>query len=122
MSSWRKRAQRSYEAMDSTWAKARDYLDKRRARGDRRPCIADKILDDPKQAGKMSDLQINHFLGVLVEGGADTTSSSILTMIHCLARHPEHQRRAQKEIDAICGADRYVSFAPHVILSVRLNM
>ena len=106
MSSWKKRAIRSYNAMDSTWAQARSFVDKRRATGSRRPCIADTVLDDEKLRNGMSDRQINHFLGVLVEGGADTTSSSILTMIACLARNPEHQRRAQKELDDVCGADR----------------
>ncbi|VUC26552.1 unnamed protein product [Clonostachys rosea] len=89
MSPWRQRARHSYEAMDSTWAQARSFLDKRRATGERRVCIADSLLDDPKQGKGMSDMQINHFLGVLVEGGADTTSSSILTMVLCLSRHPE---------------------------------
>lgn len=107
MSPWRKRAQRSYEAMDRAWAKARQIADERRSRFGSRNCIADKVLDDPKLRGDMTDQQINHFLGVLVEGGADTTSSSILTMIHCLSRYPEHQRRAQQEIDAICGETRY---------------
>jgi cytochrome P450 len=63
-------------------------------------------LDDEKQAEKMTDKQINHFLGVLVEGGADTTSSAVLTMIACLARSPEHQAIAQKELDAVCGTQR----------------
>ncbi|KAF4334392.1 oxidoreductase [Fusarium beomiforme] len=106
VSSWRARAQRSYDAMDATWAEARKRLDKRRETGERRVCIADTLLDDPKQRGKMSDNQLNHFLGVLVEGGADTTSSSILTMILCLVRHPEYQRMAQKEIDNLCGSER----------------
>lgn len=95
--------------MDKTWAAARVFCDKRRSRGERRVCIADRVLDDPKQTGKMSDKQINHFLGVLVEGGADTTSSAILTMIACLARNPEHQAIAQKELDAVCGIERYAS-------------
>jgi cytochrome P450 len=106
VSPWRKRAERSFKAMDETWTRARTYADKRRATGERRVCIADNLLDDPEQAGKMTDNQINHFLGVLVEGGADTTSSSILTMIACLARNPKHQRRAQKEIDELCGVER----------------
>ncbi|KAL1900977.1 hypothetical protein Sste5346_002040 [Sporothrix stenoceras] len=104
VSPWRKRARRSYEAMDATWSAARAVMDQRRARGERRVCIADSVLDDPKLAGKMNDGQLNHFLGVLVEGGADTTASSILTLIACLARHPEYQRMAQVEIDALCGA------------------
>lgn len=93
--------------MDSTWAKARALLDKRRLTGERRVCIADRVLDDPKQQSmQMTDMQLNHFLGVLVEGGADTTSSSILTMILCLSTHPEYQRMAQKELDALCGTER----------------
>jgi cytochrome P450 len=99
---------KSFLAMDTTWGAARAHCDKRRARGEHRPCIADTILDDPKQAGKMTDGQINHFLGVLVEGGADTTSSAILTMIACLARNPEHQDIAQKELDEVCGMERYI--------------
>lgn len=110
MSPWRIRAQRSYHAMDQTWKKAREISDARRDRVGSRNCIADKMLEDAKLTDKMSDQQINHFLGVLVEGGADTTSSSILTMIHCLSRYPEHQRRAQKELDAVCGTSRFVSF------------
>ncbi|KAH8654828.1 cytochrome P450 [Ilyonectria robusta] len=106
LSPWRSRAKRSYEAMDLTWAKARELLDKRRSTGERRVCIADKVLDDPKQLVMMTDMQLNHFLGVLVEGGADTTSSSILTMILCLSRHPEYQKMAQKELDALCGNER----------------
>lgn len=92
--------------MDETWATARVHCDKRRSTGERRVCIADKLLDDAKQSGKMTDQQINHFLGVIVEGGADTTSSSILTMVACLARNPEHQRIAQKELDEVCGTER----------------
>ncbi|POR38185.1 O-methylsterigmatocystin oxidoreductase [Tolypocladium paradoxum] len=106
LSPWRLRAERSFKAMDETWTKARAITEERRATGERRVCIADSVLDDPKLAGKMTDTQINHFLGVLVEGGADTTSSSILTMIACLSRNPEHWRIAQKELDELCGVER----------------
>lgn len=106
MSQWRKRAMKSFTAMDSTWATARVYFDKRRSQGERRNCIGDRLLDHPEYAGRMTDQQVNHFLGVLVEGGSETTSSSILTTIACLARNPEHQTIAQKELDAVCGNER----------------
>ncbi len=108
MSPWRVRARRAFTAMDVIWNKAREITDNRRATGERRVCIADTVLDDPKVSDKMSNNQVTHFLGILVEGGADTTSSSILTMIACLARHPEHQKTAQKELDALCGDERFV--------------
>lgn len=92
--------------METTWSTAREHFDKRRSRGERRNCIADRVLDNPEYTSKMTDQQINHFLGVVVEGGSDTTSSSILTAIACLARNPEHQAIAQKELDSVCGTER----------------
>lgn len=102
--------------MDRVWATARKYADDRRDRGDVRQCIYDRILDDekdPKQTDqKLTERQLNHFLGVLVEGGADTTASALLTVISCLARHPAEQRRAQKELDEVCGTERYALLSP----------
>lgn len=105
MSQWRARAVKSFVAMDTTWATAREHFDKRRNR-EHRDCIGDRVLDNPEYTSKMTDQQINHFLGVIVEGGSDTTSSSILSVIACLARNPEHQVIAQKELDAVCGKER----------------
>jgi cytochrome P450 family 619 len=105
LSSWRRRAQKSYKAMDSTWFTAKKYADQRRKAGDIRPCIYDRVLDNEKEE-QLTDQQLVHFLGVLVEGGADTTASSILTMVLCLARNPAEQKRAQKELDEVCGTER----------------
>jgi cytochrome P450 len=93
--------------MDNTWASARSRVDARRAKGDKRNCIIDRILDGEKALDvPLTDKQLNHFLGVLVEGGADTTSSSILVSILQLVQFPEFQKKAQKELDAVCGTER----------------
>lgn len=44
--------------------------------------------------------------GTLIEGGSDTTSAFILTLILALVNAPEAQRLAQEEIDRIIGAER----------------
>lgn len=70
-----------------------------------RACNYDKVLGD-KMEEQLTDHQLTYFLGVLVEGGADTTASSVLTMIACLTRISAQQRKAQKELDDVCGTDR----------------
>ena len=93
--------------MDEIWCEARRQVDYRRSKGEKRPCIVDRILDH--EIGNdinANDHQLNHFLGVIVEGGADTTSASLLTSILLLALNPEVQRKAQKEIDDVCGSGR----------------
>ncbi|KAF8754705.1 cytochrome P450 [Rhizoctonia solani] len=44
--------------------------------------------------------------GVMIEGGSDTTSSWVQSLILALAAFPEAQKKAQDEIDKVVGADR----------------
>jgi cytochrome P450 len=104
---WKRRAKGSYKCMDDTWAEARRRVQERRGKGKKRASIIDSILDGDKHGDlQVTDKQLNHFLGVLVEGGADTTASATLTSVMHLALHPEFQKKAQAELDAVCGTDR----------------
>ena len=85
-------------------------LNARRKSGIKRDCLADRLLDGDKGAQvELSFDEQNHFLGLVVEGGAETTANSILTTILCLALNPHVQKNAQQELDNVCGAGRYVS-------------
>lgn len=107
LASWKRRAKGSYKCMDDTWSEARRRVQERRAKGKKRLSIIDSILDGEKHGDlQVTDKQLNHFLGVLVEGGADTTASATLTSVMHLALHPEIQEKARKELDAVCGTDR----------------
>ena len=104
---WKRRAKGSYKCMDDTWNEARKQVDIRRAKGIKRDCIIDSILDGEKHSDlDVTDHQLNHFLGVLVEGGSDTTASSTLTSMMHLALNPEFQVKAREELDAVCGTNR----------------
>ncbi|KAJ0413479.1 cytochrome P450 [Aspergillus carlsbadensis] len=104
---WKKRALASREAMDAIWGEARAFVEDRRKRGIKRDCIADKLLDEYEAKGSpFTQHAFDMLLGELVEGGAETTSSSLLTVVLALARNPTIQERARQEIDPICGTDR----------------
>jgi cytochrome P450 len=44
--------------------------------------------------------------GVMVEGGSDTTSAFLQTLVLALANFPEALRLAQEELDRVVGDDR----------------
>jgi len=93
--------------MDDVWGKAREIVDERRARGDKRVCVADSLIDDyDKNGWPMSQHGFNNLIGELVEGGADTTAAQLLTLILALAKNPRVQEKARAEIDAVCGTER----------------
>ena len=41
-----------------------------------------------------------------MEAGSDTTASTILSFVLAMIKHPEILKRAQKEVDNICGLSR----------------
>src|ERR1700744_1669685 len=80
LTTWKRRAKGSYKCMDDTWNEARRRVDARREKGVSRNSIIDSILDGEKHSDlDVTYKQMNHFLGVIVEGGADTTASATLT-------------------------------------------
>lgn len=93
--------------MHAIWGKARKLVDERRARGDHRISLADRLLDEYTEKGfPMSQHAVDQLFGELVEGGAETTSSSMLTMTLALAKNPWVQAKAKEELDRVCGDDR----------------
>lgn len=93
--------------MHEIWTKARRLVDERRERGDYRVSLADKLLDEYSEKGcPMSQHALDQLFGELVEGGAETTSSSMLTMILALAKNPWVQEKAYKQMLDVCGTER----------------
>lgn len=107
MAFWKRRALAAGDVMTGTWEKAREVVERRRAKGEKRDCIVDVLLDDYEKNGwPMSQHGFNNLLGETLEGAADTTSSQLLTLVLALAKHPEVQKKARIEIDALCGSKR----------------
>ncbi|KAK7619193.1 cytochrome P450 [Phyllosticta citricarpa] len=109
---WKRRAIFSGKEMNKTWIKARTLVEERRRKTGSRPSIADGILDGKIHVGaEMTSNKLNHFLGSVVEGGADTTSTGMLTSLMQLALHPEVQEKAREQLDKVCGSERIPSWS-----------
>ena len=109
---WKNRMRHVKYARNKLWTEARNIVDRRRAKGDKRDCLIDEKLDE--RAGEdwaYPEFAFNNLFGELVEAGADTTANQVLTIVMALAKHPEIQKKAQVEIDAVCGPDRAPQFS-----------
>ncbi|KAL1866482.1 hypothetical protein Daus18300_006717 [Diaporthe australafricana] len=65
----------------------------------------DVVLDQQDKTNLPRD-QLRFIGGVLMEGGSDTSSSLILTIILALILNPEVQAKAHREISEVIGEDR----------------
>lgn len=109
---WKKRADKCRAMMDDMWDRARARVDERRAKGIRRDSFIDDKLDEYAIKGSpMTKHAFDNLFGELLEAGADTTSNHILTLILALAKYPHIQKRAQEEMDAVCGSERAPLFS-----------
>jgi cytochrome P450 len=46
----------------------------------------------------------------MMEAGSDSTSSMLLSFILAMMKHPEVLKKAQAEVDAVCGETRSPTF------------
>ncbi|KAH7064128.1 putative cytochrome P450 oxidoreductase [Paraphoma chrysanthemicola] len=86
------------------WTQARSRLEKRCLDGTRRNCIGDMLRDEWEKSGwPMSSEAFTWVLGEFVAASSDTTASQLQTLIPALAKNPHIQKKAQVEVDAVCG-------------------
>jgi len=86
------------------------------ASGTARPSLAleylqeiDKLSPSDPSRGE-AEKTLANALGSLYSAGADTTVSSMTTLLIACMLHPEAQKRAQDEIDAVVGRERLPTF------------
>lgn len=105
--SWYQKASDSRETTHRIFTEARRRVDERRQRGDKRDCIADALIDQFEASEwPISQLSFNLLLGELIEGGADTSAAALRTLILALVTNPDIQKKAQGELDMVCGDQR----------------
>lgn len=81
------------------------------ATGATRNCFMDELLREEKRGKNgLDDEHIAYIGGVLMEGGSDTTASTLLSFLLALVKYPRVLRRAQEEVDRVCGAQRSPAF------------
>ncbi|KAF3016326.1 hypothetical protein E8E15_004453 [Penicillium rubens] len=105
LGNWRNRAIEVGDLMQFLYKTVLDQVKERRQRGIQRDSFMDRVLDALKQT-PLSENELRFLGGVLMEGGSDTSSSLILTIIQAMTKYPEVQAKAHAEIDSIIGHDR----------------
>ncbi|KAL5388329.1 hypothetical protein PMIN02_007761 [Paraphaeosphaeria minitans] len=103
----KQRAKTCFNTVSSIWIEAHSRVVARRQKGDHRMSLGDRLVSgEMKSDVKMTPRQEANFIGTLHQGAADTTSTMILTNILYLAKHPWIQKKAQEELDRVCGDRR----------------
>ena len=85
----------------------------RRASGDDTGDLLAMLMNARDDAGEaMSDRQLRDEVMTIVLAGHETTANALAWALHLLARHPDVERRLQREVDAVLGgrADRFEDF------------
>lgn len=75
------------------------------AQGRSRECFMQNLLDGQEKDG-YSDIDIEYFGGVLMEGGSDTARNVFETFLLAMAAHPSLLEKAQEEVDEFFGSDK----------------
>ncbi|KAF8582288.1 cytochrome P450 [Ramaria rubella] len=85
-----------------------EYVKRELASGKANPSFTSQYLcpeDGPPATAELEDLVL-WTAGALYSGGSDTTVSAVRTFFFAMMLHPEVQRLAQAEIDAVVGSHR----------------
>ncbi|KAK7019954.1 putative cytochrome P450 [Favolaschia claudopus] len=82
-----------------------DETKERVDQGEENGCFMEEILVREVELG-MNREMTGYLGGVLIEGGSDTTSSYLQSLILALVAYPDAQRKAQEEIDRVVGSHR----------------
>ncbi|TFY59478.1 hypothetical protein EVG20_g7775 [Dentipellis fragilis] len=86
-----------------------DFVKQQMATGDALPSFTSTYLENPDMNAEQEHV-VKWAAASLYSGGADTTVSATYSLFLALAIHPEVQRKAQAEIDAVIGTDRLPTF------------
>ncbi|TCD67113.1 hypothetical protein EIP91_000576 [Steccherinum ochraceum] len=95
-----------------------DHVKKRMAAGDAQECAATTLLENLESNNKKDYMEsvIRATVGSMYAGGADTTVSALGTFVLAMLLHPEVQRKAQAQIDAVVGNGRLPDFSDRPLL------
>ncbi|OQU95238.1 hypothetical protein CLAIMM_01474 [Cladophialophora immunda] len=90
-------------------------LEKTKARMDQQaaaPCFMQKLLQGSDKSGLSYD-QLVYVGGILLEAGSETSASNLHLFVLAMISHPEVLKKAQAEVDNVCGVSTSPS-AKHI--------
>lgn len=95
-----------YMMLDSAKEERKRYLGLKDTEQARYESLMARLLREQGGKAGFDDHQLAYLGGGLLDAAVDTTYISALNFVKVMGAFPEVQRRAQAEVDNICGADR----------------
>ncbi|KAF7303882.1 putative cytochrome P450 [Mycena indigotica] len=108
---WKRDCAKTRQLQRTLYVDLLEQTARRLARGEENGSYMEDILHQEQAlAFVYADLsKIRYLGGALVEGGSDTTSSFLQSLVLVLAAFPDAQKKAQEEMDRIVGTQRLPS-------------
>ncbi|KAK6436231.1 hypothetical protein LTR95_007574 [Oleoguttula sp. CCFEE 5521] len=104
MAEWKQRAAAVRKGQQDLYLGLLAKTKKRVERGEFVNCFMDRLLSkNEREKHRLDDEHIAYVGGVMMEAGSDSTSSTLLSFILAMVKHPEVLRKAQAEVDALVG-------------------
>jgi cytochrome P450 len=92
LGNWKSRALEVEQLMKALYGDVLAKVRERRTAGIQRHSFMDSVLDSQEKL-ELSENQLMFLGGVLMEGGSDTSSSLILSLMQAMTKYPEVQAR-----------------------------
>ncbi|MCJ1246862.1 hypothetical protein MMC30_004071 [Trapelia coarctata] len=105
MAPWKTRAKAVREEQKSLYLALLRETRERMKAGKGPACFLHLMLQD-QEKNDMDDEHIAYLAGNLMEAGSDTTSSTLFSFLLAMIKHPEEFKKAQREVDQVCGSLR----------------
>ncbi|KAK7051593.1 hypothetical protein VNI00_004572 [Paramarasmius palmivorus] len=102
---WKRQVRELKEKHRTTHLALFDECERRMKRGEGNGSYMEEVLSRQEEFGLTREI-LGYVGTVLIEGGSDTTSAALQTLILFLTAYPEVQQKAQAELDRVVGAER----------------
>ncbi|CCL99497.1 uncharacterized protein FIBRA_01515 [Fibroporia radiculosa] len=108
---WKQRALDARKDMDAMFDVSYNIVEKEIAAGTATPSFLSVNMEGNPDPTKEVQKTLKTTAGALYSGGSDTTVSTLQSFFLAMACHPEIEKKAQQEIDAVIGNDRLTTLA-----------
>ncbi|KAL4933416.1 cytochrome P450 [Aspergillus undulatus] len=105
MAPWKQKAKQVRRDQSAIYFGLYNATKQRMRRGIRTGCFMEKLIDD-QEKNNLDDEHTTYLGGNLMEAGSDTTSSTLLSFVLAMLENPNAMKRAQEDVDRVCGKDR----------------
>ncbi|KFA77552.1 hypothetical protein S40288_09469 [Stachybotrys chartarum IBT 40288] len=102
---WKTKAKAVREEQRSLYLRLLSETRKRLQAGKGGDCFLRTMLRE-QDKNEMDDEHLAYLAGNLMEAGSDTTASTLLSFLLAMIKYPKELRKAQEEVDAVCGSSK----------------